>query len=58
MTVQTMTRQSKEVLTLNDFVSAYVEHPGDYTWQEALEIANERDREAADQLRIDALEGV
>ena len=58
MTAQTMTRQSKEVLTHYDFVSAYVEHPGDYTWQDALEIANERDREAAEQLRIDALEGV
>ena len=32
-----------------DFVSAYVEHPGDYTWKEALEIANERD-EAANEL--------
>ena len=58
MTVQTMTQQSNEVLTYDDFVSAYVEHPGDYTQQEALEIANERDQEAADQLRIDALEGV
>lgn len=42
----------------DDFIAAYVEHPGDYTQQEALEIANERDQEAADQLRIDALEGV
>ena len=42
----------------DSFVAAYVEHPGDYTQQEALEIANERDQEAANQLRIDALEGV
>lgn len=58
MTVQTMIQQSNEVLTYDDFVSAYVEHPGDYTWHEALEIAKERDQEAADQLRLDALADV
>ena len=31
----------------DSFVAAYVEHPGDYTWHEALEIAKERDQEAA-----------
>lgn len=42
----------------DSFVAAYVEHPGDYTWHEALEIAKERDQEAADQLRLDALADV
>ena len=39
----------------DSFVAAYVEHPGDYTWHEALWIARDRDQEAADQLRLDVL---
>lgn len=38
-----------------DFVSAYVEHPGDYTWEEALEIANERDEAANEQFLADVM---
>ena len=31
---------------MNEFIKAYVEHPGDYTPQEALDLANERDEVA------------
>lgn len=42
----------------DSFVAAYVEHPGDYTWREALDIAIERDQAAAEQLRLDVGAGV
>lgn len=39
----------------NEFIRAYVEHPGDYSPEIALSIAVQRDEEAAEQLYQDVL---
>jgi len=55
MNEKTAPLQGEAVLLYEELVLAYVDNPSDYTWQEALEIANERDQAAADQLRLDVL---